>query len=294
MDTNRLLQFKTLVETGNMRRAAELLGVSNGGLSRSIRVLEDDLGTKLIVPSGRGIAITEAGKEVYKKILPLLSQLLSQIDELSTSRNQGTALPSLRLATFEVFSTYFLGLLASKYFPGHSLLLRESVPGKLEMAVAEDSADFGITYLPIPRAGVDFVEVAKIEMGIYGHKKAFSDAVEKIPFVIPVTPVEGSPTGVKGLDGWPDHLFSRNVVFQVEMMESALELCRAGLCVGFFPKFVIELHNKSCQESARLRSLPLPEGMKPIRRSVYLVKRSSRPEDGLMRKLAQALRVTCK
>lgn len=292
MDTNRLLQFKVLVETGNMRKAAALLGISNGGLSRSIQVLEAELRTKLIVPSGRGIAITDEGKEIFSKIGPLLYQ----IENLAAvAKSESPALPQVRIATFEVFSTYFLGPLAKKYLPEHGLLLREAIPGKLEAAVAENVADFGITYLPIPYAGIDFVEIAKLEMGIFARKDFCKDqALEATPFVVPVTPVEGSPTGVKGLDGWPDHLFPRNVVFQVELMESALELCRAGLCAGFFPKFVIDLHNKQCADLYQLSVMPLPSRFKMVKRSVYLVKKTSRQEDLAMRQIAKAIRATCK
>jgi len=291
MDTNRLLQFKILVETGNMRKAAELLAVSNGGLSRSIRVLETELRMKLIVPAGRGIAITEAGKAIYAKIGPLLSQ----VETLSVPQNQVPTHPRVRIGTFEVFSTYFLGPLLEKYIPQTNLLIREYVPGKLEAAIAEHEVDLGITYLPIPHAGIDFVEVAKIDMGIFGRRDIFhGQAIDTIPFAVPITPVEGSPTGVKGLDGWPDHVFPRNARFQVELMESALELSRAGLAVGYFPKFVIDLHNKSTAAKFHLNPLPLPARFKSTKRSVYLIKRSSWQEDRVMRKIGNAIRAVCR
>ena len=291
METNRLLQFKVLVETGNMRKAAELLHISNGGLSKSMQVLEAELRRKLIIPAGRGIAITEAGREIYAKIGPLLQE----IDNLTVKeREESSPFNVVRLGTFEVFSTYFLGTLAAQQLKDHHLLVREYIPGRLEAAVAQKEVDFGITYLPIPHTGVDFVEVRKIEMGIFGLRGKFQGVkAEALPFVIPISPVEGSPTGVKGLDGWPDHLFPRLIQYRVELMESALELCRRGLCVGFFPKFVIELHNKSKLESFRLSPVPLPSGFRTVSRPVYLVKRGSQQEDKIMQSIAKAIRATC-
>jgi DNA-binding transcriptional LysR family regulator len=289
MQTDRLRQFKTLVETGNMRRAASLLGMSNGGLSRSMRVLEDELRRKLIVPAGRGIAITDAGKEIYGKLEPLLRQ----VDDLVMKRTISTK-ASLRLGTFEVFSTHFLMLLIKKYFAEHELNLREFVPGKLEIAIAENAVDFGITYAPIPYAGIDFVDIGVIEMGVFGIANSFSSrSIKSMPFVAPSIPLEGSPTGLKGLDGWPDHDHQRTIRFRVELMESALTLCRAGLCVGFFPKFVIDLHNECAREKFHLKPIALPEKFSAQERIVYLVKKSSREEDSFMRAIAKAIRGVC-
>ena len=109
-------------------------------------------------------------------------------------------------------------------------------------------------------------------------------------FVIPIRPLDGTPSKVMGLDGWPDHKIKRSVRFRVTALESALELCRQGQCVGYFPKFVVDLHNKHMREERRLKEFISPVTVKERMQSVYLVRRQSAQESQLERQIAKSLR----
>ena len=240
MDINRLHYFCTVVQTGSLTKASELLHISQPALSKAIKTLEDELDKKLVIPSGRGIAITDEGKKVAEYTVPLLDKLrhLRDLGSMPTARD------IIKIATFEVFSTYFMGKVISSDFKGSDVRVFEQVPGPMEESIVQGFADIGITYLPIPHPELDILKVATINMGIFGVKKFSGFTFSELPFVIPNVPVSGTPSKVKGLDGWPDHLIPRNSVFQVAMMETALDLCRRGECVGYFPEFVISLHNE--------------------------------------------------
>lgn len=58
---SRLRTFVTVLETGSVTAAADLLMVSAPAVSAAIGVLEAELGTTLFTRSGRGIVATEAG-----------------------------------------------------------------------------------------------------------------------------------------------------------------------------------------------------------------------------------------
>lgn len=58
---NGLRAFAVAARTGSLVRAADILGVTPGAVSRLIRQLETDLGIGLYRRTGRGIALTEAG-----------------------------------------------------------------------------------------------------------------------------------------------------------------------------------------------------------------------------------------
>lgn len=47
MDHKQLRAFLTIAKTGNMTRAAELLNLVQPAVSRQLRMLEDDIGTRL-------------------------------------------------------------------------------------------------------------------------------------------------------------------------------------------------------------------------------------------------------
>src|SRR5580693_3277526 len=103
METNRLLQFSVVVETGNLRKAAALLGISHSGLSKSMHALEQETGLRLFVPSGRGIAITDEGRSLFERCGPFLAELDRLLAKGATPR--ASERPVARIGSFEVFTS---------------------------------------------------------------------------------------------------------------------------------------------------------------------------------------------
>ncbi|MEQ1723549.1 MAG: hypothetical protein ABL930_10265, partial [Pseudobdellovibrio sp.] len=135
-----------------------------------------------------------------------------------------------------------------------------------------------------------------IEMGVYTKKGALKGIPQnELPYVIPVNPLQGVPTKVRGLDGWPEDAFERNVTHRVTLMESALELCRQGLVAGYFPAFVVCEHNDRVKEEFQLerRRPPQLTDCKLRKSDVFLVKRKSTEEDDIIKQLSKAIKVIC-
>ncbi|MBX3226439.1 MAG: LysR family transcriptional regulator [Labilithrix sp.] len=292
METQRLRQLCLVVETGGLREAARLLGISHSGLSKSIKALEDELGVALFAPSGRGVVVTDTGRRVYEAA----RRVLAQTDDLaSVARGEAPAARPLRIATFEVFSTYFAGELVARAFGDRPIALRERVPGAIEEALADDAADVGITYVPMPRVEIDYLKVTSMEMGIFGRPDFASVPIAKLPFCAPAIPLTGVATAMRGLDGWPDERVPRTVRYALDMLESALDLARRGLGVLYAPAFVVALHNRTVNARHALHALPLPKGIDASvrRRDVFVVKRRSTEESADIKKIARALREVC-
>jgi DNA-binding transcriptional LysR family regulator len=79
VDLVKLRYFRTVAQTLHFRRAAVLLGVSQPPLSKSIKNLEDELGTPLLVRTRRHVELTPAGQA-------LLEQSEKIFQELETAR----------------------------------------------------------------------------------------------------------------------------------------------------------------------------------------------------------------
>lgn len=285
MDIDRVRYFTTFAETGSLVKASEILHISQPALSKALKTLESEVGTRLLESDGRGLKLTEAGKRFRDETRPLLAEWMNLSKKI---RDQESWKPS-RIASFEVFTTYFLGHLL-KYTNLEHLDLYELGPGQMEQSVADGKVDLAITYNPVPKAGVDFVEITKIEMGVFGVDSFKSKKFEDLPFVIPIMPADGTPSKVMGLDGWPDHLFERKVSYRVTMMESAIELCREGRAVAYIPEFVAHLHNKRILPAFRLREIKNPLNEKDGKQSVYLVRRQGSTETSIERQIAKSLR----
>lgn len=286
METNRLKQFKVLVETSHLRKAADLLRMSHSGLHKSIRQLEAELAVSLFYSHGKRLEITEEGKALYKKIPDVLASISALTEKGARTERPFT------VGTFEVFSTHLVSaIFKDPSWEKTTVRLLELIPGELEEAIAEGVVDLGITYLPIPTKDVDFYKVGVLKMGVYRVKGAFPKTrVSEMPFVVPIRPIEGSPTGVKGLDGWPDNMFERKVRLEVDLMETGLEFVRKGAAVIFLPEPVARFHNEKVAVDYRLEDVPLDKTFPVIRREVYILKRKSPTEDRAEKKIASALR----
>ncbi len=64
--------FIAVVETGNFVRAAEALGLTPSGVSRSIARLEERLGIRLFERNARSTVLTESGRSLFTDVAPLL------------------------------------------------------------------------------------------------------------------------------------------------------------------------------------------------------------------------------
>jgi DNA-binding transcriptional LysR family regulator len=287
METKRLEQFRVVHHTSNLREAAAFLHITHAGLAKSLRVLEQELGVELLTRDGRNIKVTPAGRKLLKEMegcLEAEGRLLSAargLDHLSRSR--------MRVGTFEVFSTYLAPELSSALPEGTELTLQELIPGELEEALLADEVDMGISYLAVPRAGLDHWEVGKVRMGVFALKALAGRKFAELPFVIPVSRVEGTPSKVRGLDGWPDDRIPRRVRFRVTLMESAMSLARSGQAAAYLPHFVVERHNKLVRTELQLQELSSPlKGAAP--QPVFAIKRKTDGEGPAWKALCRVLR----
>ena len=72
---NAIKAFEAAARLGSFTRAAEELNVTHGAVSRQIRLLEDWLGTRLFLRSGRSAVPTRAGADLLAEAGPALDRL---------------------------------------------------------------------------------------------------------------------------------------------------------------------------------------------------------------------------
>lgn len=84
-----LLYFWSVVRTGSLTRACEELALSAPTVSSQLRTLEERLGEKLLLKSGRNLVPTDVGKMVYSyanEIFTLGQELLEALEQRPSSR----------------------------------------------------------------------------------------------------------------------------------------------------------------------------------------------------------------
>jgi DNA-binding transcriptional LysR family regulator len=76
-------QFLAVARTKSFNKAAELIGVSHPTVSRNVRRLEDQLGAQLLLPTQRGVKLTERGEELARSLAGIDQSFYSIAAELS-------------------------------------------------------------------------------------------------------------------------------------------------------------------------------------------------------------------
>ena len=292
MDIERLRYFKLVAETGHLRETAELVGLSPGALSRSLKVLERDLGVRLFRKTGKRLVLSERGRTMY----PWVERLLGEYSSFRQAVAAGaTRAGPLRFCSHSVFTTYFMGYALKRHLRTEHVCVRNVAPGQIEESIARRESDFGLTYLPVPTAGITFVPVTRIAVGAYVRRGAFRGVpFGEIPSSVPLLRVGDAVPRDAMVDAWPDSLGRGPTRFQFDLLETALEACRQGLSWGCFPKFVVWLHNQQVKPELTLEPLTVPVVARPSALRAFLVMRAEDEETSAMKTVCVALRAACK
>lgn len=96
MDFRELTTFKTISETRNFSKAADILGYTQSTVSMQIKNLEAELGTKLFEYKKRQVSITDAGLQ----LLPMVDKTLDNFSDIK-KWNQTTETGILKVAAPE-------------------------------------------------------------------------------------------------------------------------------------------------------------------------------------------------
>ncbi|MCI6085623.1 MAG: LysR family transcriptional regulator [Selenomonas sp.] len=145
MELTKYEIFADAAKTGNFTKTADRMGYTQPAVSRTLRLLEQELGFPLFVRQKNGVELTSSGRTILPHVLALLAQqrqLEQQVAEI-----QGLHVGRLTIACFASVSRVLLPhFLASfqKNFPGITVELMEGGTDDIVRWVSESVADFGI------------------------------------------------------------------------------------------------------------------------------------------------------
>jgi DNA-binding transcriptional LysR family regulator len=75
LNLNQLRSFYTAAKTMSITKAAAELSVTPGAVTLQIKQLEEHAGVRLLVRAGNSMRLTDAGSEVYEKVLKIFEQI---------------------------------------------------------------------------------------------------------------------------------------------------------------------------------------------------------------------------
>ena len=145
----QLEAFEKVAAGGSFRGAAQALCVSQPALSRTIRIAEETLGTRLFDRDTRHVELTPSGQEllpIARRILHEFDSALSELSQFVDGRRghvNVASLPSIGVAILPRAVA-----MLRRRFPDVGFTLEEAPAEPLLKRVEEGLVDFGITVEP--------------------------------------------------------------------------------------------------------------------------------------------------
>ncbi|HLB83516.1 MAG TPA: HTH-type transcriptional regulator CysB, partial [Steroidobacteraceae bacterium] len=147
MKLHQLRYLAAIAQTGlNITAAAEKLHTSQPGVSKQIKLLEDELGFQIFVRDGRNLArVTPAGQQVIDRATRILREVrnIKHLSEELKDESRGT----LSIATTHTQARYVLPEVIKQFrdkYPDVGLHLHQGTSEQIGEMAALDRIDFAI------------------------------------------------------------------------------------------------------------------------------------------------------
>lgn len=145
MDIKQLAYFRAIVTEGHITGAAKKLFITQPSLSQQLKLLEDELGVKLLERGSRRISLTEAGHLLYDRagqVLNILHTTTTELKELQDGYSGTLSLGTIASAGV----TLLPGLIRAfhKQYPNIKFQLWEGDTHRILELVDNGIAELGI------------------------------------------------------------------------------------------------------------------------------------------------------
>ena len=160
MDLKQLAYFVHVAEFGSFTRASAFLRVAQPALSRQIRALEVELRQTLLERNGRGVTLTEPGKQLLAHARGILQQVERARQDMEDER--GAASGHLAVGMPPSISRALTAPLVTAFrsrFPRATLTVVEGLSTYMLEWLQIGRIDVAVVYNVVPSPTIDLVPV---------------------------------------------------------------------------------------------------------------------------------------
>lgn len=245
MDLKQLTYFLTVVDAGAFSRAAVVLNMAQPSLSRQIALLEQEFGQRLLIRTGRGVTLTEAGLLLADRARGLLTAARQMTTELR-DHNQS---PSGRVTIgIPPRLAYLFGAsLVTQFrrlFPNAVLTLIEGLSVSLRELLASGRLDMALLFDAPRTSQVELRELWREPLMIIGPPGALLPSRSRVadlstfPLVLPSAPnaIREQVNAALALSK-----LTLNIVAEVGAVQTTLALVAAGVGHTILPKTALAI-----------------------------------------------------
>lgn len=260
MDTELIRTFLEVNRTRHFSRAAEHLFVTPAAVSARVRLLEEQLGSRLFVRSRNNIRLTAAGQ----RFLPHAENMLRSWNRAKLS--VGTSPPDLELLTLgslhSIWSVLLPGWLAQAYDVLGGLVLQVELLGTQAVVsgVREQSLDLGLLYEPPRVTDLAMESLTAVQLVLVADRPGLRADESLTDYVLVDWGVPFAMTVARMLPDLPDP------ALRVDSPELAYEFLSSRGGAAYLPWLLV----RQDLDDGRLHRV---RGAPVIERPVYLIRR---------------------
>lgn len=223
---NWLPAFRAVAETEHLPTAATRVHVTAAALSRTVRLLEDELGLPLFHRRGRGLVLNEQGQELLDAVRLAMRIVHDARTSLAGRSEEGP----VRIAAGGVSRVMLMAVLpaALAELPQIEPWILTPEPGRVVDQLLMGELDLVLSSFVRRAEGLETEVLATATSSVYcgpghplfGRAEVTMEEVVDHPFVVP--PPDANGTSV---DGWPPEV-DRRIALVVDRQQTGLEVCR--------------------------------------------------------------------
>jgi DNA-binding transcriptional LysR family regulator len=286
IDIQKIQTFLCAAETTSLSEAAKHLHLTQPAVSHQIKLLEQELATKLFVRSNTGLKMTAAGE----LLIPWARRLLHDMDDLEDimSSTEEVFVGELRIMCSTCVGKYILPQLAARFclrYPKIKARILACTPEKATPWLLEGEAHLGIVSKEADNKGLESQEFFrdKIELIVPAeHRWAKRSFIEPADIVTEPLLFREEVSGTRWvmlteLSKFDISLEDLNIFLEIGSAEGIME----AIANGYGVSFVSEVASRHLKELGRVVSVPV-EGLN-MQRTIYMVRKrissTHRPRD---------------
>jgi DNA-binding transcriptional LysR family regulator len=264
MDLRQLDMFRAVAEEGSFTRAAERLHVSQSAISRQVKLLEEELGGRLLHRGSKGATPTAPGE----LLLRLANRVHHDIQDVrgQIAETHGLLRGELTLAGGMTVCMHVLPRVLKQYrrlYPGVDLRVVSAPTETILRRLRAHEVDLALLTLPLTDRDLEVVPVLKEEMVVVtapGHPLARrravdAEAIARFPLILYEAGSNSRRLQDRLLAGTD---LPMKVAMETENVEIIKAMVGAGLGITIIPRAAIAREARARRFGViRLRGRPL-------------------------------------
>lgn len=271
MDFRQLTYFSTVYKTLNFTTAANVLHISQQGLSKSIQNLERELDCRLFVRDRKGLKPTPVGEIFYAQAVQLLEGYQRMLTEMEKAKNEHHVLKvGFAASTFGAIKEVDTALIHFKeQYPEISVEIFNETDYVCEEKIEKGELDVAFSMGKFASENIKtcFLREETIYAVLpYTHPLAKKEMLTIADICLePLITTDRKNKGYQILqEDFAQKKIIPKIAYGTDDIEMHFRLAQKGMGISLLPEHLLELLNDSYQ----LKALPVEDLQK---RQIYLV-----------------------